>query len=195
MRIGNLRCTQPGAWRPCISRRLDAARLRNRLAQPTLGVRRAIGRAASNLSRRTAGKTAFVAATETRPGFTIGYAFEWARENGESFRSDTGLLTEIATFPFEKNWFVHVNAGWQRTQQPRENSLLCGVAIEREAVADSRLDLMAETYGAGEGSPWFALGARFHVIAERLSINGSIAIQSGGSERQTLTTIGARLAF
>jgi hypothetical protein len=105
------------------------------------------------------------------------------------------LLIAIATFPFEKHWFAHANAGWLRTQDPRGNELFWGVAIEREAVADSRLDLMVETFGTGEGSPWFALGARFHAIDERLSINGSIAIRSGTGERQTLATIGARLAF
>ncbi len=140
------------------------------------------------------GKTALIELTESGPGFTIGYAFDWARQSEQPFRLDTGLLIAIATFPFEKNWFGHVNAGWQRTQMPRENALFWGLAIEREAVADSRVDLMAEAYGAGESSPWFALGARFHAIEQRLSINGSIAIKPR-SEREARTTIGARLAF
>ena len=142
-----------------------------------------------------AGKTALIAMTESSAGLAIGYSFEWARQNGQSFRSDSGLLVAIATFPFEKNWFAHINAGWLRTQQPRGNALFWGAAIEREAVADSRLDLMAETYGDGEGSPWLALGARFHAIDQKLSINGSIAIKSGGGERETQVTIGARLTF
>ena len=141
-----------------------------------------------------AGKTALIALTDSGPGLTVGYALEWARQSGQPFQLDTGLLIAIATFPFEKDWFAHVNAGWQRTQTPRKNALFWGLAIEREAVADSRVDLMAEAYGAGESSPWFALGARFHVIDQRLSINGSIAIKSG-SERETRATIGARFAF
>ena len=140
------------------------------------------------------GKTGLIPLTESGPSLTVGYAFEWARHSGQPFRLDTASLIAIASVPFEKNWFAHVNAGWQRTQTPRENALFWGVAIEREAVADSRVDLMAETYGAGESSPWLALGARFHAIDQRLSINGSIAIKSG-AERETRATIGARLAF
>ncbi len=49
-----------------------------------------------------AGKSALVALTESSAGLTIGYAFESSRSNGQSFRSDTGLLIAIATFPFEQ---------------------------------------------------------------------------------------------
>jgi len=88
-----------------------------------------------------AGKTALIALTESRAGLTIGYSFEWSRPNGQSCRSDTGLLIAIATFPFEQNWFAHINAGWRRTQQPREKIFFWGVAIERESVGSTRLDL------------------------------------------------------
>lgn len=124
-----------------------------------------------------AGKTALIAPTESGAGLTIGYSVEWSRPNGQSLRSDTGLLIAIATFPLKQNWLAHVNAGWQRIQQSRENTLFWGLAVERESAGDTRLDLMAETYRDGEASPWFAVGARYRAIDQRLSINGSIADQ------------------
>ena len=141
-----------------------------------------------------AGKTALIPLTESGAGLTVGYSFEWSRSSGQSFRSDSGLLIAIATFPLAQDWFAHVNFGWQRIQQPRENMLFWGAAIERESVASTRLDLMAEAYRESDASPWFAVGARYRLIDIRLSINGSIAIKSG-SERETRATIGARLAF
>lgn len=171
---------QPGCgigWRTQLS--LIAARSDGMPATTRLGV---------------AGKTAIIPLAESSAGLTIGYSFEWSRPSGQSFRSDTGLLIAIATFPFQQGWFAHVNAGWQRTQQLRENTPFWGVAIERESVGHTLLDLMAEAYRDSEASPWFALGARYRVIDQWLSINGSIAIKSG-SEREKLATLGARLAF
>lgn len=140
------------------------------------------------------GKTALIALTESSGGLTIGYSFEWSRPNGQSLRSDAGLLIAIATFPFKQHWLAHVHAGWQRTQQPRDNTFFWGVALERESVAGIPLDLMTEAYRDGDPSPWFALGARYRVIDDRVSSNASIAVKSG-SERETRATIGARLAF
>lgn len=141
-----------------------------------------------------AGKTALIAPRESRAGLTIGYSIEWSRPNGQSYRSDAGFLILIATLPFERDWSAHINAGWQRAQQPRDSAFVWGLAIERESVGGTRLDLMAETYRDGDASPWVALGARYRVMDNRLSINGSIARKSGG-ERETLATLGARLAF
>ena len=140
------------------------------------------------------GKTAIVELSESSAGFTIGYSFEWAKASGESFRSDGGYLTAVVTLPLADNWLAHANAGWQRIQQPRRNEVFWGVAIERESVGGTRLDLMAETYRDSGRSPWFAVGARYTVIEERVSVNASVAARSR-SDTETLFTVGARIAF
>jgi len=140
------------------------------------------------------GKTAIVPLSESSPGLTIGYSFEWSKASGESLRSDGGLLIAVVTLPLAQKWLAHANAGWQRIQEPRDNPFFWALAIERESVGGTRLDLMAETYRDSGRSPWVAIGARYNVIEERLSINASIAAR-GRSETETLFTLGARIGF
>jgi len=140
------------------------------------------------------GKTAIVPLSESSPGFTIGYSFEWSKASGESFRSDSGLVIAVLTVPLAQQWLAHANAGWQRIQQPRKNTMFWALAIERESVAGTKLDLMAETYSDSGRSPWLAVGARYTVIEERLSINASFATR-GRTDTETLFTLGARIGF
>lgn len=76
----------------------------------------------------------------------------------------------------------------------------CGIGLRTQlSLIGARFDgdpaaTQAGFAGDGKASPWLAFGARYRAIDNRLSINGSIAVKSGG-ERQTLATIGARLAF
>ena len=140
------------------------------------------------------GKTAIVPLSESSAGFTIGYSFEWAKTKGESLRSDGGAVFAVVTVPLAQQWLAHANAGWQRIQEPRENRFLWALAIERESVADTKLDLMAETYRDGPRSPWVAVGARYNVLEERFSINASIAAR-GRSDTETLFTLGVRIGF
>ena len=140
------------------------------------------------------GKTAIVPLSESSPGLTIGYSFEWSKASGESLRSNGGLLIAVVTLPLTQKWLAHANAGWQRIQEPRDNPFFWALAIERESIGGTMLDLMAETYRDSGRSPWVAIGARYNVIEERLSINASIAAR-GRSETETLLTLGARIGF
>ena len=140
------------------------------------------------------GKTMIFPHSESSAGFAIGYSFEWSTARGQSLRSDSGLVIAVLTMPLAQQWFAHANAGWQRIQEPRKNTLFWALAIERESVAGTKLDLMAETYRDGGQSPWLAVGTRYTVIEQRLSINASFAARSK-HDTETLATLGARLGF
>jgi hypothetical protein len=135
----------------------------------------------------------------------LGYGVGALRDQGR-WRQSERELTLIATVPlaslpalaspWAKPLVAHVNLGHVHEVSTRLATTTWGLALEHEGFELASLNWapMGEFTGDDRDKPWFHLGLRVDLVAERFSVDASWGRQLGGT-RAGLLSLGLKLSF
>ena len=86
----------------------------------------------------------------------------------------------------------HANLGLTRNHVEGRNAKVYAFAVE--CLGEQGTDVGVEVFGQSGESAWIGSGARYAIEAEKLWIDFSLAVQSGGSHARQVT-VGLKYAF
>lgn len=76
---------------------------------------------------------------------------------------------------------LHTNVGWQREQGDGRKHVTWGLGSETQL--SQRSWLIAETFGQGDGKPFYQIGLRHWVVPERVQVDATAGNRMGGGEQ------------
>lgn len=109
-------------------------------------------------------------------------------------RNQTGdLYAYIPTsFSFRDHRFVlHTNLGWLYRMKEGEHTLTWGLGSETQLA--TRTWLVAETFGQNQGNPFFHVGFRHWIVANRVQVDTTYGNRIEGGSEERWFSIGLRL--
>lgn len=123
-------------------------------------------------------------------GWSYGLALGTLRDpRGGSGRNWYGYVP--ASFSFADDRFVlNTNLGWQRDQGTRRNHVTWGVGSETQIT--DRAYLVAETFGSGDGRPYYHMGVRYWIVRDHVQIDTTYGNRFGGGGERWIS-VGLRL--
>jgi len=86
---------------------------------------------------------------------------------------------------------VHTNLGWLRDQASGRDFMTWGLGGEFQT-GSPRLNLIAETFGDDQNSPWWQAGLRWALIPQLLQIDATVGQQAGGRSDSRWLSFGLR---
>ena len=89
---------------------------------------------------------------------------------------------------------LHTNLGWLREQDSRRNHMTWGLGSETQLLAHTWL--IAETYGQGQGKPFYQFGLRHWLVPERVQVDATFGSRLSSHSQigsQRWVSIGLRL--
>ena len=119
-------------------------------------------------------------------GTVIGVTRHRARD--DEFGSNPYILIPLSHVVDAAGTTVHANLGWSRGGPADVNRTLWGLAVEHPL--PSGLTLLAETFGDDRGNPFFRAGGRYAAIRNRLDLDLSYVLRSGGDRAERFISIG-----
>jgi len=137
------------------------------------------------------GKTALRPLADDSFGITLAYALEGIKPSGRQLRHAGSSAALVVSIPHGRT-IVHANLGIDRSRLESKTAGTYALAIER--LGERGVDVGVEVYGQGGESPWIGTGARYAIKPEKLFVDFSFAVQSGGSDARQLTA-GLRYSF
>jgi hypothetical protein len=118
-----------------------------------------------------------------------------ARVPGGSWHHAGSGLNLIASRPAGAHFTLHANLGHARNELDHQHSTTWGVAIEHAGLGhDQRWAPMAELFGDDRERPWWNLGLRLTVLAEKLYFDISYGRQLTAG-RPALVSLGFKAGF
>lgn len=160
-------------------------------SQLALGGGRTKSDGAATSAVALAGKTFLRRLKDDRFGITLAYQFTGQTTASTSFELDGTDLDAVLSAPLGSA-VVHGNLGWNRSRLDRIDATTWAVAIEMPIAGG--VEVGAESYGDDRTPAWIGVGARFALVADRLFVDMSYAVQADGA-RARLLTVGMKLAL
>lgn len=140
---------------------------------------------------RLIGKTALRPLSDESLGVTLAYALEGADPAGGPLRASGTSASLVVSVPYGR-LLAHANVGANRDRTEDKTAGTYALAVERSG--ERGLDFGFEVFGEASAPPWIGTGARYAIRADKLFIDFSYAVQTGGgSARQA--TVGLKYAF
>jgi hypothetical protein len=137
------------------------------------------------------GKTALRPLADDSFGITLAYALEGIKLAGRQFRHTGSSAALVVSVP-DGRTIMHANLGIARSHLEGKTAGTYALAIER--LGERGLDVGVEVFGEGGDPPWIGTGARYAIKPEKLFVDLSFAVQSGGSHARQLT-VGLKYSF
>jgi len=137
------------------------------------------------------GKTGLRAASKDAPGFAVAYSFN-SEQDGRRLKRPATEIKAVASWIFP-DYRVHGNVGWIRDPSSHLSRATWGLAAER-LNAMSAVDLAAEVFGDGAGSPWVQFGFRWALVPDRLVFDASWGLRTDSSDSR-IVTIGLKASL
>jgi hypothetical protein len=159
--------------------------------QLALGMGRFSSADGSRSAAAAMGKTALRPLTEDSFGLALAYTIDGSRTPGEPLRHTGSSATVVISVPRGRTMF-HANLGLTRNHVEGRNAKVYALAVER--LGEQGMDVGGEVFGQSGESPWIGAGARYAIAAEKLWVDFSFAVQSGGSHPRQVT-VGLKYAF
>ena len=154
-----------------------------------------VGRFSSDYGARSAaaamGKTALRPLSEDSFGMALAYTIDGSRTPGEPLRHTGSSASVVVSVPYGRTMF-HANLGLTRNHVEGRNAKVYAFAVER--LGEQGTDVGIEVFGQSGESAWIGTGARYAIEAEKLWVDFSFAVQSGGSHARQVT-VGLKHAF
>ena len=154
-----------------------------------------MGRFSSGYGSRSAaaalGKTALRRLSGDSFGMALAYTVDGSRTPGEPLRHTGSSASVVVSVPHGRTMF-HANLGLTRNHVEGRNAKVYAFAVER--FGEQGTDVGVEVFGQSGESAWIGTGARYAIEAEKLWVDFSLAVQSGGSHARQLT-VGLKRAF
>lgn len=154
-----------------------------------------LGRFRSADESRTAaaamGKTALRPLTEDSFGMALAYTVDGSRTPGEPLRHTGSSASVVVSMPYGRTMF-HANLGLTRNHVEGRNAKVYAFAVER--LGEQGTDVGVEVFGQAGESTWMGTGVRHAIEAEKVWVDFSFAVQSGGGHARQLT-VGLKCAF
>jgi len=137
------------------------------------------------------GKTALRPLSEDSFGMALTYTIDGSRTPGEPLRHTGSSASVVVSVPNGHTMF-HANVGLTRNHLEGRNAKVYAFAVEH--LGEQGVDVGVEVFGQSSESAWIGTGARYAIEAEKLFVDFSLAVQSGGSHARQ-ATVGLKYAF
>jgi hypothetical protein len=137
------------------------------------------------------GKTALRPLSEDSFGIALAYTIDGSRTPGEPLRHTGSSASVVVSVPHGRT-MLHANLGLTRNHVEGRNAKVYAFAVER--LGERGTDVGVEVFGQSGESAWIGAGARYAIEAEKLWVDLSFAVQSGGSHARQVT-VGLKYAF
>jgi hypothetical protein len=145
----------------------------------------------SRSAAAASGKTALRVLSEDSFGMALAYTVDGSRTPGEPLRHTGSSASVIVSVPCGRTMF-HANLGLTRNHVEGRNAEVYAFAVER--LGEQGADVGVEVFGQSGEPAWVGAGARYAIEAEKLWVDSSLAMQSGGSHARQVT-VGLKYAF
>jgi len=123
---------------------------------------------------------------------SLSASLDGLRAAGKGWRLDSSRVNLIHSRPGPAAMTWHINLGHARNEHERQASTTWGVALEHPGLG--AVAPMAELFGDDRSAPWWNLGLRWTLLADRAWLDTSYGRQIVGS-RPTAWTMGFKLVF
>ena len=137
------------------------------------------------------GKTALRPLADHSFGVALAYAIEGTKPSGQDLRRARSSAALVVSIPHGRT-ITHANLGIRRDHLEGKSAATYALAIER--LGERGVDVGVEVFGQGSESPWIGTGARYAIEPEKLFVDFSFAVQSGGNDARLLT-LGLKYSF
>lgn len=137
------------------------------------------------------GKTALRPLADDSFGIALAYALVGFKPPGGHLRHARSSATLVVSIPHGRT-ITHANLGIDRSRLEDKTVGTYAIAIER--LGERGIDVGLELFGQGSESPWIGTGVRYTIKPEKLFVDASFAVQSGGSNARQ-STIGIKYFF
>jgi hypothetical protein len=127
-------------------------------------------------------------AGEDGAALALGWEIVGSRASQGSLQHAATGLTLIGSLPLADTLTLHANLGHARDETDHRRSTTWGLALEHAGLGlAARWVPVAEVYGDDRERPWWNLGLRYSVVAEKLVIDMAYGRQFGSARPSTLT--------
>ena len=113
------------------------------------------------------------------------------KPSGQDLRRARSSAALVVSIPHGRT-ITHANLGIRRDHLEGKSAATYALAIER--LGERGVDVGVEVFGQGSESPWIGTGARYAIEPEKLFVDFSFAVQSGGNDARLLT-LGLKYSF
>jgi hypothetical protein len=140
-------------------------------------------------------KTAFVS-VDDHPwgvGLVLGVLRSPQREVRNGW-SDPYFIVPVSFKLGEGGALLHLNAGSARDRAEGRNLTLWGVAAEAP-LGETGFTVLGEVFGENSRNPFFRVGGRWSVIADRLDLDLTYVARQGGTSAERFVSLGLYYKF
>lgn len=142
------------------------------------------------------GKTGlWKSAAEEGAALALGWEVTGSKASQGALHHTSTSLTLIGSLPVADTLTLHANLGHARDETEHRRSTTWGLALEHAGLGDAaRWAPVAEVYGDDRERPWWNLGLRYSVVAEKFVVDLAYGRQFG-SARPSALTLGFTATF